>query len=121
MTRLLLLCGLTLTLVAPPISAQTGPQSQAVLHFEISKNGTLVGQPTLRMRIGDKASLAINGGPTFTVELGRDDGVIEAICEFQADAARATLRMKLGQEPASAKVPIGKDTFEIKIALNPPK
>jgi hypothetical protein len=75
------------------------------------------------MRIGSgKASLAINGGPTMTVESIRHDGAIEAVCDFQfSDGTKPSLRVKLGQEPATAKIPVGKDTFDIKIDLRPPK
>ncbi len=123
MTRLLLMGALVIALVLPVVSVQATVQDEVVLQMEISKNGSLVARPTLRMRIGGgKALLAINNGPTLTVELVRSEGVVEAICEFQfSDGAKPTLRMKLGQEPASAKVVAGKDTFDIKIDLRPPK
>jgi hypothetical protein len=122
MTKLLL-SALVIALVIPTAFAQAPAQDQVVLRMEISKNGSVVAQPALRMRIGGgKASLAIDNGPSLTVELVRHDGVIEAICEFRfADGTKPTLRMKLGQEPASAKIVAGKDTFDIKMDLRPVK
>ena len=123
MTKLLSLTTLLVALVIPTVSAQSTAQDEVVVQIEIAKNGSVVARPTLRTRIGGgKASLDINGGPRLTVELVRHDGAIEAISEFQfSDGARPTLRMKLGQEPASARIVAGKDTFDIKMNLRPVK
>jgi hypothetical protein len=123
MARLLLLGGLVLAFVVPVVSAQVASTDEVILQFDISKNGSLVARPMVRMRVGYQASFDVKNGPTkLSIDTVRHDGVIEAICEFQfADGTKPTLRIKLGQEPASAKVPVGKDTFEIKVAMSQPK
>jgi hypothetical protein len=122
MTRLLLLCGLGIALVFPIVSAQTETPNEAVLQFETIKNGTLIGKSILRMKLGDKVPLLVNNAPRMMVEVARHDGITEAVCEFDAaDDKNPTMRMKLSQEPRSATVVIGKDIYEVKIALTPPR
>ena len=79
MTRLLLRCGLEPCSIVRsqrkrPCAVSHQPGVTKVGRVWVATSADVVAKPTLRMRIGSgKASLAINNGPTMTVELVRHD------------------------------------------------
>jgi hypothetical protein len=119
MKSLVAFCAFAVALAGPRMAAQTGHADQIVIQFEIQKNGAVVAKPTLRMKADGQATVTIDNGPAFTVvPTQTDPQTFILVLEFKRPDASPTIRMKLkGQEPNSATVTVGKDSFEIKASV----
>jgi hypothetical protein len=119
MKRLIALCSFAVAVAGYSVVAQTGHADEVLIQFEIQKNGTLLGKPSLRMKNGGEATVTINNGPAFTVvPTQTDPQTFMLVLEFNRPDAKPTLRMKLkGEEPNSATVAVGKDSFDIKASI----
>lgn len=126
MTRLIVLCAFAMALAGPKALAQaTHTHADEVwIEFEIHKNGALVAKPSLRMKMGGEATISFNNVPSFTVVPTQADAkTVTLVCEFKSPNTqpdRLTLKLT-GQEQNSGKVSVGKDSFEIKAAIQPVK
>jgi len=93
-----------------------------LIQFEIPKNGTTVAQRTVRMHLGGEATIASDTVPHFTVVPTQPDAQHYIVdLEFTLPNARPLLRLRLtGQEPRTATLTVGGDSFEIKASARQP-
>ena len=120
MTRLMVLCAIAVALAGPKAVAQATHADEVLINFEIHKNGALVAKPSLRMRMGGEATVALNNVPSFSVvPTQADTKTVTLVCEFKSpntQPGRLTIKLT-GQEQNSGKVTVEKDSFEIKAAV----
>jgi hypothetical protein len=120
MTRLIVLCAFAVALAGPKLVAQATQADEVLIKFEIHKNGALIARPWLRMKTGGEAMVRVDNGPSFTVVPTQTDAkTVTLLCEFKSPHTQPdTLTFKLtGQEQDSGRVAVGKDSFEIKAAV----
>jgi hypothetical protein len=93
-----------------------------LIHFEIQKNGTTVGEPTVRMHLGGEAAVPLRTGPSFTVVAAHPDGQTYILdLEFTLPDAKPIIRIRLdGQEPKTATLTVGPDSFDISASVLQP-
>jgi len=122
MSKLIALCAFAVAFAAPELAAQTSRADEVVIQFEIQKNGTTVAQPTIRMHLGGEATVASDTVPHFTVVPTQPDAQHYILdLEFALPNARPILRLRLtGQEPRTATLTVGNDSFEIKASARQP-
>jgi hypothetical protein len=118
MTKCLTLCAALVLSLAAVVGAQDDKE-RFRLQFEISKNGTVVADPILRLQAGNAGKIVLNDGLTFTVTPSRiDTDTIRITCNVEIDNARPQLRFDLrGQEQGSGSIIFGSDSYEIKVAV----
>lgn len=121
MTKCLSLCAALVLSLAAIVGAQDAQvaKEQFRLQFEISKNGTVVARPVLKLEAGKAGSIALNDGLTFTLTPSRiDANTVRITCNVEIDNARPQLRFDLrGQEQGSGSITFGGDSFDIKAAV----
>lgn len=116
---------LVLLALAPVVGISLGAQESIRLQFEIYRNGSLVGSPTVTGRDGTSASMSVDSGfdLTFTATRIAEDKVSVAFEIALDDKSIRPRVVLLNQEQGtiSWKSASGSDSFEVRVSVTPGK
>lgn len=119
---LVLHAAVALIVVSSVHAREDQSQTEVVrLEAQLSRNGTVVASPVLRVSVGTPATMAITNGTTFTFTPTRiDANTLRIMCDVKQLQVvdSTTMRIDLrNQEQGVGTVVIGPDTYQVTLRV----